>query len=238
MIHDIILFDASFAGHTNHQQILGESQLYFRQCIFLRVCPAVLKAHQGKTAHRHGLRTPHMIYIYPFAVCYEPMVKESETVCLKQWCATFFYCRPCYFYLYEVRPPVSSNYIYEIRLIEEYWFYLVFMLNTFKHKLRIHSITLCDITIPNGTHRVDWFFCFVFVLLQYRLCQHGRQILYFKWTAAKFIVCRRPHVVHRWLNAWRKIFCWSHVIRSCGNTTPVISEFLVCSGAIPLCCDI
>jgi len=34
-------------------------------------------------------------------------------------------------------------------------------------KLRIHSITLCDITIQIVTHRVDWFSCLAFVLLQY-----------------------------------------------------------------------
>jgi len=39
--------------------------------------------------------------------------------------------------------------------------------NTFKHKLRIHSITLCDITIQIVTHRNDWFSCLPFVLLQY-----------------------------------------------------------------------
>jgi len=31
----------------------------------------------------------------------------------------FCYCRPHYFYLYEVRPPMSSSYIYEIGLIKE-----------------------------------------------------------------------------------------------------------------------
>jgi len=39
--------------------------------------------------------------------------------------------------------------------------------NTFKHKLRIHSITLCDIPIQIVTHRVDWFSCLTLVLLQY-----------------------------------------------------------------------
>jgi len=39
--------------------------------------------------------------------------------------------------------------------------------NTFKHKLRIHSIILCDITIHIVTHRVHWFSCLAFVLLQY-----------------------------------------------------------------------
>jgi len=38
---------------------------------------------------------------------------------LEQECTTFCYCRPHYFYLYEVRPPMSSSYIYEIRLIKE-----------------------------------------------------------------------------------------------------------------------
>jgi len=39
--------------------------------------------------------------------------------------------------------------------------------NTFKHKLHIHSVTLCDITIQIVTHRVDWFSCLAFVWLQY-----------------------------------------------------------------------
>ena len=33
---------------------------------------------------------------------------------LDQVCTTFSYCRPHYFYSYEVRPPMSSSYIYEI----------------------------------------------------------------------------------------------------------------------------
>jgi len=39
-------------------------------------------------------------------------------------------------------------------------------LNTFKHEFCIHSITLRD-TIQIVTHRVDWFSCLAFVLLQY-----------------------------------------------------------------------
>jgi len=38
---------------------------------------------------------------------------------LHQGFTTFCYCRPHYFYLYEVRPPMSSSYIYEIRLIRD-----------------------------------------------------------------------------------------------------------------------
>jgi len=34
---------------------------------------------------------------------------------LNQGCRTFCYCRPHYFYLYEVQPPVSLSYIYQIR---------------------------------------------------------------------------------------------------------------------------
>jgi len=37
---------------------------------------------------------------------------------LDQGCTTFCYCRPHYFYLYEVRLPMSSSYIYELRLIK------------------------------------------------------------------------------------------------------------------------
>jgi len=40
--------------------------------------------------------------------------------------------------------------------------------NTFKHKLHIHSTTLCDITIQIVMHPVDWFSCLAFVLLQYK----------------------------------------------------------------------
>jgi len=35
---------------------------------------------------------------------------------LRTGCTTFCYCRPHYFNLYEVRPPRSSSYIYEIHL--------------------------------------------------------------------------------------------------------------------------
>jgi len=38
----------------------------------------------------------------------------GESAGLRQACRTFCYCRPHYFYLYEVRPPMSSSYIYEI----------------------------------------------------------------------------------------------------------------------------
>jgi len=38
-------------------------------------------------------------------------------------------------------------------------------------KLHIHSVTLCDITIQIITHRVDWFSCLAFVLLQYTPAQ-------------------------------------------------------------------
>jgi len=62
-------------------------------------------------------------------------------------------------FLYEVRPPMSSDYtvcIYEIRLIKEYVTAKCEPTqNTFKHKLCIHSITLCDITIQIVTYRVD-----------------------------------------------------------------------------------
>jgi len=38
---------------------------------------------------------------------------------LEQGRTTFCYCRPHYFYLHEVLPPMSSRYIYEIRLNKE-----------------------------------------------------------------------------------------------------------------------
>jgi len=61
--------------------------------------------------------------------------------------------------------------------------------HSFKHKLRVHSITLCDVTVQIVTHRVDWFSCLAFVLLQYcfNIRQHGRQILF-------WITCGRPQI--------------------------------------------
>jgi len=46
-------------------------------------------------------------------------VSWNSELPLHQGFTTFCYCRPHYFYLYEVRPPMSSSYIYEIRLIRE-----------------------------------------------------------------------------------------------------------------------
>ena len=61
--------------------------------------------------------------------------------------------------------------------------------NTFKHKLCIHSITLYDITIHIFTHRVDWFSCLAFVLLQYTPAPPPNLIIYnYMWTAANFII--------------------------------------------------
>jgi len=80
---------------------------------------------------------------------------------LKQGCTTFCYCRPRYFYLCEVRPPMMrSSYIYKILPSANQH-------RTHSNQLRIHSITFCDITIQIATHRVDWFSCLAFVLLQY-----------------------------------------------------------------------
>ena len=47
----------------------------------------------------------------------EIRVSWNGKLALHQGCTTFCYCRPHYFYLYEVRPPMSLSYIYEIRLI-------------------------------------------------------------------------------------------------------------------------
>ena len=94
---------------------------------------------------------------------------------------SFCYCWPHYFYLYEVRPPMSSSYIYEILTAK-----CQPTQNTFKHKLRIHSITPCDITIQIVTHRVDWFSCLAFVLLQYTPARPPNLI--FK------ITCGRPEI--------------------------------------------
>jgi len=76
--------------------------------------------------------------------------------------------------------------------------------NTFKHKLHLHSTTLCDITVQ--THRVDWFSCLAFVLLQDMPA--WLPILYFKLhvDGHKFHYQRphrtvQPQVVHRCLRS-------------------------------------
>jgi len=46
-------------------------------------------------------------------------VSWNDELPLHQGCTTFCYCRPHYFYLYEVRPLMSSSYISEICLIKE-----------------------------------------------------------------------------------------------------------------------
>ena len=58
--------------------------------------------------------------------------------------------------------------------------------NTFKHTLRIHSITFSDITIQIVTHRVDWFSCLAFVLLQYTPARPPNLIFQ--------ITCGRPQI--------------------------------------------
>jgi len=61
--------------------------------------------------------------------------------------------------------------------------------NTFKQRLRIHSITHCDITIQNVTHRVDWFSCLTFVLLlMYASTTTKSYILNYMCMAANFII--------------------------------------------------
>jgi len=52
--------------------------------------------------------------------------------------------------------------------------------------MRIHSITLCYITIHIVRHRVDWFSCLAFVLLQYTPAQPPNLIFQ--------ITCRRPQI--------------------------------------------
>jgi len=49
---------------------------------------------------------------------YQSQYVKKVCTDLEQGCTAFCYCRPHYFYLYEVRPPMSSSYIYEIRLIK------------------------------------------------------------------------------------------------------------------------
>jgi len=85
-------------------------------------------------------------------------VSWNDELPLHQGLTTFCYCRP----------PMSSSYIYEIRLIgEQVTAKCEPTQNTFKDKLIIYSITPCDITIQIVTHRVDWFSCLGFVLFQY-----------------------------------------------------------------------
>ena len=89
------------------------------------------------------------------------------------------FCRPHYFYLHEVWPPLSSRYIYEMRLIREHvtvkWEPTQ---NTFKHRLRIYSITFRDIT-SRLLHIVSTYFL-ALRLFCFNIRQHGCQIFYFK----------------------------------------------------------
>jgi len=72
-----------------------------------------------------------------------------------------------------------------------------------KHKLCIHSITLCDITIQIVTHRVDWFSCLAFVLLQYLFCTAAKSyILNHMRTAPNFIIEGRSYGRRLLLQTW------------------------------------
>jgi len=73
----------------------------------------------------------HIPPLFLFRFCIWRGFKDKSDVChvlceelfmLDRGCTTFSYCRPHYFYLYEVglRPPMNSSYIYEIRLIVDY----------------------------------------------------------------------------------------------------------------------
>ena len=141
--------------------------------------------------------------------------------CLDQGCTTFCYCRPHYFYLYEVRPPMSSSYIYEIRLIKDK------VLSGICHLLLPKSIIKRQIfqrIFYEITHRVDWFSCVAFVFVNIR--QHGRQVLYFKLhvDGRKFHY-RRPQVVHRWLRqSFRKPS--SSKFNNCCSLKLVVLNFL------------
>jgi len=75
--------------------------------------------------------------------------------------------------------------------------------NTFKHKLLINSITHCDINIQIVTHRVDWFSCVAFVLLQntqarlpFLYCKLHVDGHKFHWWRLHTAV--RLKVMHRW----------------------------------------
>jgi len=74
--------------------------------------------------------------------------------------------------------------------------------NTFKQRLRIHSITHCDITIQNVTHCVDWFSCLTFVLLLiYASTTTKSYILNYMCMAANFIIEGRMQTYGRRLCA-------------------------------------
>ena len=79
---------------------------------------------------------------------------------LDQGCTTFCYFWPHYFYLWSTAANEFELYLWDSAKYQP-------TQNTFKHKLHIHSLTLCDITIQIVTHRVDWFSCLAFVLHQY-----------------------------------------------------------------------
>jgi len=77
---------------------------------------------QSYTTAKHFAATA-TFYFYTlqyqqFEVC-KIRVSWNGELPLHQGFTTCCYCRPHYFYLYEVRRPMSSSYIYEIRLIGE-----------------------------------------------------------------------------------------------------------------------
>ena len=115
---------------------------------------------------------------------------------LNQGCTTFCYCQPYNFHLYEVQPPVSLCYIYEI------------LPSANQHTT--HSIINCvfilQLFAPSPSrllHIVSTDF-FALHLFCFHICQHRRQVLYLKLhvDGRKFHYRRphaavRPQVVHR-----------------------------------------
>ena len=76
-----------------------------------------------------------------------------------QGCTTFCYCWPHYFYLYEVRLPMSSSYIYEIRLIKERPSAAIKLHTTWSSSsiLSIHQRIIFQIdTFPKNSTRHEW----------------------------------------------------------------------------------
>jgi len=128
-----------------------------------------------------------------------------------QGCTTFCYCRPHYFYLYDVRPPVSSSYIYEI------------LPSANQH--RTHSNIICVFILyvasPFRLLRVLSIDFLALRLFCFNIRQRGRRILHFKLHMdGRKLHYRRPHTavscapLHTYVPKFKKLltlpkFEWS-----------------------------
>jgi len=103
-----------------------------------------------------------------------------------QGCTTFCYCRPHCFYLYKVRPPTRTTraYRYERPLVPK----CQPTQNTFKHKMRIHSISLWHHHLNcYASGRPIFLPCVCFASI-YASTVAKSYTLDYMWTAANFII--------------------------------------------------